>query len=141
MKNKAFSIIEIIFTLAIISIILIVAVPKMDNIFTNSYKTQIKTTITLIKEGIAKEKNKLLLANSLESLNSLDEGDENLFSRVLQTPILESKIQKGACWIRIGINSYKVFIDDTNGVTFTYNQDNYSFDCNYEEQLCKELTQ
>lgn len=140
MNYKAFSIIEIIFTLAIISILLIVAVPKMNDIFKSSYKTQIKSTITLIREGIVKEKNRLLLANSLETLHSLDDGDEKLFSKVLQTPILESTTQKGGNWIRIGVNSYKVFIDDTNEITFNYDPDTYSFDCDFNNELCKELT-
>lgn len=140
METKGFSIIEIIFVLAIISIILIVATPKMKNIFLNSYKTQIKSNITLIREGIAKEKNRLILANSMETLNSLDDGDENLFKKVLQTPILESQIPKGGNWMRVGLNSYKVFIDDSTEITFNYDPNSYSFDCDFNNKLCKELT-
>jgi len=135
MKQKAFSIIEIIFTLAIISIILVVALPKIDNILNSSKITQAKTTISLIREGITKEKNKLLLSNSLENLDSLDEGDENLFSKVLDTPIFEK-----TNWQRVETNSYKVSINETQSVIFTYDSTNYSFDCDYKEPLCKELT-
>jgi len=140
MRSKGFSIIEIIFILVIISIILVVAVPKMKNIFETSYKTQIKSTISFIREGIIKEKNRLLLANSMETLNSLDDGDEKLFSKVLQTPILESTTQKSGSWVRVGINSYKVFTGDTESIIFIYNPDSYSFDCDYVDELCKELT-
>ena len=138
--KKAFSIIEIIFTLAIISIILVVATPKVKNIFEKANTTQIKATISLIREGIVKEKNRLLLSNSLDKLYSLDDGDRNLFNKVLSTPIIEVDTPEANGWVRVSNNSYKVFIDDTQSIVFEYDPNTYSFDCNYEESLCKELT-
>ena len=138
--KKAFSIIEIIFTLAIISIILIVALPKANDIFEKANTTQIKAIISLIREGIVKEKNRLLLSNSLDKLYSLDNGDRNLFNKVLSTPIIEVDTPEANGWVRVSNNSYKVFIDDTQSIVFEYDPNTYSFDCNYEESLCKELT-
>jgi len=140
MKIKAFSIIEIIFILAIISIILVVALPKTKDIFAKANTTQIKTTIALIREGIVKEKNRLFLANSMENLHSLDDGDTNLFKKVLSTPIIEIDTPKANGWIRVSNNSYKIYLNDTESVVFNYDPNSYSFDCNFNEPLCKELT-
>lgn len=140
MIQKAFSIIEILFVIAVISIILIVALPKLNTIFNSAHKTQIKSTITLIREGIVKEKNKLLLANSLETLNTLDDGDEFLFTKVLATPIKESANTEANSWVRISSNNYKVYLDETTTVEFIYDPITYTFDCDFNEPLCKELT-
>lgn len=138
--KKSFSIIEILFVIAVISIILIVALPKVDNIFQSSHITQIKTTVTLIREGIVKEKNKLLLENSLEELDTLDNGDKYLFKNVLASPIIESTTLKANSWVRVATNSYKVYLDDTQSVLFTYNNETSSFDCDFDEPLCQEIT-
>lgn len=141
MRYKGFSIIEVIFTLAIISILLIVAVPQIDDLLKKSYKTQIKSTITLIRKGIVKEKNRLLLANSLDRLDSLDDGGENLFSKVLSVPVKESSTLKNNSWQRESQNSYKVYFNAHENIIFTFDPDTYSFDCNFNEPLCKELTE
>lgn len=141
MKTKAFSLIEIIFALAIISIILMVAVPKFQNILNSTHMNQIKTTIILIREGILRESNKLILKNDSSSLNSLDKDDINLFSKVLRTPVISSNKQKIDSWSKTSSNSYKVYINDTQSVTFTYDPQNHSFDCDFNDPNCKELSQ
>ncbi len=141
MRVKAFSVIEIIFVIAVISIILIVALPKVNAIFEKAHTTQIKSTVTLVREGIVKEKNKLLLANSLDSLSTLDEGDGYLFKKVLSSAVIETQTPKANSWVKVSNNSYKVYIDDTASVTFTYDPNSYTFDCDFDEPLCRELSE
>lgn len=141
MKNKAFSIIEIIFALAIISIILMVAVPKFQNTFNATSLSQIKTTIVLIREGILRESNKLILKNDMSSLETLDSDNTNLFSKVLRAPIISSNKQKINSWSKLSVNSYSVYINSDEKVTFYYDSSKLSFDCDYSDPNCKELSQ
>lgn len=141
MKKKAFTLIEIIFILVIISIILMVAVPKFQNTLTATNLNQIKTTIVLIREGILRESNKLILQNDLSKLNTLDSDSINLFSKVLRTPIISSDTQKINSWSKLSTTSYNVYINDKQKVTFTYDPLEQSFDCDFSDPNCKELSQ
>ncbi len=138
--KQAFSIIEIIFTIVVISIILMVAVPKFENTFQTTHMNQIKTTIVLIREGIVRENSKLILQNNTSSLNTLDNDDNYLFSKVLRTPVQSSKKQKINSWTKISSTSYRVYIDDTQSVIFNYDTTTQSFDCDFNEANCKELS-
>jgi prepilin-type N-terminal cleavage/methylation domain-containing protein len=139
--KQAFSLIEIIFTLAIVSIILMVAVPKFQDTLNATNLNQIKTTIILIREGILRESNRLILKNDASKLDSLDIDNSNLFSKVLRVPIISSDKHKINSWSKVATNSYAVYINDTQKVIFTFDPTKQSFDCDYDEDNCKELSQ
>jgi len=134
--KKAFSLIEIIFTLMIISIIVTVAVSKFDLALNSANLNKIKADIIQIRAGINLYKNKLILKNDSSSFTTLDENNSALFSRVLNTPIQASSKE----WTQTSPTKYTVFIDSENSVQFTFDSTNYTFTCNISNTHCKELS-
>lgn len=141
MIKRAFSLIEMIFTIVIISILLAVSIPKLGNILSSSKLIEIKSDIVLIREAIIKYKNKMILKNKPYDLDVLDTDQENLFSKILPSPIIASSEKKIGAWSKIGSNRYKIFIDNQNSVDFIYKSSDFSFDCDLKNIFCKELSQ
>lgn len=141
MIKRAFSLIEMIFTIVIISILLAVSIPKLGNILSSSKIIEIKSDIVLIREAILKYKNKMILKNEPYDLDVLDTDQENLFSKILPSPIIASGEKKIGAWSKIESNRYKIFIDNQNSVDFIYKSSDFSFDCDLKNIFCKELSQ
>ena len=141
MNKKGFSLIEIIFVLLVMSIIITLAVSKFDTAFDKTNITKIKSDIVQIREGINLYKNKMILKNESYTFKSLDENNSNdeLFSKVLKKPILSSEENKATSWHKISNNKYKVFLDATTSLEFIFDNVNYTFDCDIQNTLCKEL--
>jgi len=139
--KRAFSLIEMIFTIVIISILLAVSIPKLGNILSSSKIIEIKSDIVLIREAILKYKNKMILKNEPYDLDVLDTDQENLFSKILPSPIIASGEKKIGAWSKIESNRYKIFIDNQNSVDFIYKSSDFSFDCDLKNIFCKELSQ
>ena len=140
-NKKSFSLIEIIFTIAIISIILVVAIPKLNNSLQSANITKIKSDILLIREAINNYKNKMILQGQTNCLVTLDDNDEYLFCTILQNPIKASSEPKIGAWSKVSFDTYKVYLDNQNSVEFIYDNDDYSFECDSDNLLCQELTQ
>ena len=139
--TTAFSLIEIIFTIAIISIIAMVAVPKLRNTLSSANIVKIKSDITIIRNGLKEYKNKMILSNNSESLDSLETTQTLLFDKILTYPIIASNTNKSTSWNKISNEKYTVWIDSTVNVEFIYDKTNYTFDCDIDDNYCKELTQ
>ena len=60
---------------------------------------------------------------------------------LLQYPIISTSSEKKEIgkWIKVSDNNYKVFIDNQNAIEFVYDSSNGTFDCDYKEDLCKDL--
>lgn len=139
MDKKGFSLIEIIFVLLTITIIITVAVSKFDQALDNTNITKIKSDIVQIRAGINLYKNKMILKNETVSFDSLDDNDNLLFNRVLQTPILSSNENIAKAWSKISNTQYKVFLDNENALEFNFDTTKYTFDCDITNTFCKEL--
>lgn len=137
--KKGFSLIEIVFVLMIIAVIITTAVSKFDTAFNNTYLTKIKADILQIRAGIQKYKNKMILANSNQTLTTLDDNSLNLFNLVLENPIIASNEAKATSWSKASATSYNVFIDNSTQLLFTYDASNHTFDCDISNSICKEL--
>lgn len=140
-KIAAFSILEIIFVIAIISIIATVAIPKFSGEISKANLIKIKSDIILIRDGLQNYKKKMILSNNNTSLNSLDDNNEELFSKILSYPISSSVNKKAITWEKLSNEKYIIWIDSSNRLEFIYNKSNYTFDCNINKEYCKELTQ
>ena len=140
-NKKAFSLIEIVFTIAIISIILVIAVPKMNDTLQSANITKIKSDVLLIREAINNYKNKMILQGQTHCLPTLDDNNEYLFCTILENPIKASNEQKIGAWSKLSFDTYKVYLDNQNSVEFVYDNDDYSFECDSDNLLCQELTQ
>ena len=141
MKKSSFSLLEVIFVVAILSLMAVVALPKFGNSLDKANMIKIQSDITLIRNGINEYKNKMIMLNNEPSLETLDDSDVLLFGRILKNPVISSEIPKATFWSKISNNKYKVWIDTTNSLKFTYNKSEFTFDCNLNDQYCKELTQ
>lgn len=130
MRIKAFSLIEVIFIISIISIIFVVAVPKFGDNLTNANSLKIKNDILLIRNALVQNKNKQILA--LGSISNID------IDTIINSIVKLSSKNKIGEWNKISSNIYKVWIDKTNSLEFTYNISNNSFSCNETELYCKD---
>jgi len=139
MDKKAFSLIEIIFVLLIMSIIITLAVSKFDTALNSTNINKIKSDIVQIRAGINLYKNKLILQNEKTTFNTLDDNNEMLFNKVLQSPILASNKNSTKSWSKISNTKYKVYVSNTNFIEFTFDTQKYTFDCDIKNTLCKEL--
>jgi prepilin-type N-terminal cleavage/methylation domain-containing protein len=140
MNKKAFSLIELIFVIAIISVIVVVVLPNFKSTKDSANFIKIKSDILLIRNALIQYKNKIILSNSSNDLDSLDDG-ELLFSKILKNPIIPSVSHKSGEWIKQSDDKYTVFIDNENSLEFIYDKSNYTFDCDFSNNYCKELTQ
>ncbi|NQY92645.1 MAG: prepilin-type N-terminal cleavage/methylation domain-containing protein [Campylobacteraceae bacterium] len=150
--KKAFSLLEIIFVITLISIISIIAVPKLFLNITSASYVQIKSDIALIRSAIISNKNANIISGKGEAfITSLDESKinvayEKLFAGnerdiLLQYPLISTSNEKKELgkWIKTSNNNYKVFIDNKNAIEFIYDSNEGTFDCDYKEDLCKDL--
>ena len=136
--KKAFSLLEVIFTIVIIAIIISVAIPKVDNNIQKANILKLKSDISSIRKGIVEYNNRAILANKEEFLETLDNG-VFLFEKIINYSIVSSNQPAG--WEKISNIKYKAWISSEDFVIFRYNQSNGSFDCNLKEKFCKDLTQ
>ena len=137
--KKGFSLVEIIFVLLILAIITTVAVSKFETTLDKANISKIKSDVLQIRSAINLYKNKLILKNQNESLDTLDDNDKMLFNIILDTPIIASNETKTAQWSKLSTTKYKVYIDTSNFVEFQYDTSTSIFDCDIDIQLCKEL--
>ena len=139
MTKKAFSLLEIIFILIVISVITTIAVSKYATAITNASLTKIKSDVLQIRAGIKHTKNKMILKNSTNILNELEDSDEMLFNKILENPIISSSQPIAKAWSKISIYTYKVYITNKTFLKFNYDNEKYIFDCDISNELCKEL--
>jgi len=139
--KKAFSVLELIFVLTIISIVAIVSMPKILTILDSSKLIKIKSDISLIRAGINRVTTKYILKNDGSVLNTLDTDEKLLFNKVLKTPIVQNTTHSIGNWEKLSNTSYKVWLNSTQSLTFIYDVDTHSFDCDKDEDRCIEFSQ
>ena len=140
-KADAFSLIEIIFAVAIVSIIAIVAIPKLSTSLDKTNFIKIKSDILLIRDGLNRYKNKQILKGETSTLDSLDDNSNLLFNKILKYPIVSSSSKKISTWKKISDSSYTVWLDNETTLEFVYNKANYTFDCSKNDENCIEFSQ
>ncbi|MEA2049541.1 MAG: type II secretion system protein [Campylobacterota bacterium] len=138
---KSFSLLELIFAISLISILTVVAVSKIGSGLDKANIIKIKNDIALIREGLKSYEDKQIYSNKNHILTSLEDSDNFLFDKILTRPILASNKNVAASWSKLSNSSYKVWLNDTESLTFSYKSDDYTFDCDYNNDYCKELTQ
>ncbi len=146
---KAFTFIETLVVLLIISIIASVAVYKSFFSLEKAHLLQIKSDIALIRNAIIKKHNQsLLLGNVNRYPTKLDDAlsniaNEKLFDDVLDYPIFStSHTQKELSkWIKESKTIYSIYLTSSNSVSFNYDQNKGTFECDFQNKLCKELYQ
>ena len=139
--TKAFSLIELIFAIAIISIIAIVSLPKLGSSLDKTNLIKIKSDVAMIRESLYQYRDKQILQNQNILMDNLEQGNEVLFDKILQYPILNSSVAKSGNWSKISNSKYNVWITSEVGLEFDYDSSTFSFDCDFRDKYCEELTQ
>ena len=138
--KKAFSLLELIFTISIVAIIALVAIPKLSNSLEKTNILKFKSDIAAIREGLSIYKRSFILKGEpLSSLDSLD-IDEKLFKKVINYTILSSS--KSGSWEKLSNSKYKAWISSRDFVEFSYDKNYFLFDCDLKSsKYCLELLQ
>lgn len=142
--KKAFSILEIIIVIVIVSIILSFAVSKFDLINQNTNLTKLKADIALIQNGITNLKKQRVLQNNYDEVDKLDDAsimikDEKLFSKVLQYPVKSTNetLKQKAHWYKKSSKEYIFILNSSDEVLFEL--ENSVFSCIKPKKVCEEL--
>ena len=144
MKIKSFSLIEIIVVILLIAIITSFAIPKFTNMNYNANISTLKSQISLIQNGIVKNKNKNILLSNNQEITTLDDATlnssgEKLFSKIIDFPIISTNNTKkeSGMWAKISNNSYDFYLSSDKNISFSF--DDGKFLCKSSVELCKEI--
>ena len=150
--KKSFTLFEIVVVIILISIISIIAFPKLFLNITNSYYTKIKSDVALIRSAIVHNRNQNIISGKGEAyIQYLDNAQvnragEKLFvgindESMLKYPIISTSNQEHQIgkWIKTSANHYEVYISKYESIEFIYDSAKGIFDCDYNEELCKDL--
>ena len=118
-KDKAFSLIELIFIILIIAIIFSIFIPKIININQNNKLLKCKNDLNIINKNILIYKNNLLMKK--ENIN------------------FDISLYMDNSWEKISNTKFDFIFDDKNKISFLYNKNNFTFTCNKNKNLCKKV--
>ncbi|PLY07529.1 MAG: hypothetical protein C0625_04965 [Arcobacter sp.] len=143
MRKSAFTLLEIIIVVVIISILSIFVISKAQTSIDSSIKTKIKSDIALIRNSITKVKTKKILLKEGSSIllddANINEKNSKLFNVILAFPLMSTtkEMQEIGKWIKISSKDYMIYFDDKNNLEFSFEND--SFNCKSLLSLCKEF--
>ncbi|MBR8462154.1 prepilin-type N-terminal cleavage/methylation domain-containing protein [Campylobacter sp. faydin G-24] len=134
--QRAFSMLELIFVIIILSILVSIAMPKLLVTRDDATLTSAKTTITAIQSAITTAYNENLLKGSPHYPTKLENDGELLFSAILNVGVKDSGMGKSG-WHKTAQNSYTLIIAKQSA-NFTYSPTNGVFECS-SGALCERL--
>ncbi|TLP40507.1 prepilin-type N-terminal cleavage/methylation domain-containing protein [Arcobacter arenosus] len=141
--KKAFSFLEIIIVILIISIISTFLIIKTSSSLDFVNKTNINADIAQIRSSISKENSKNVLLNDTSILKlddaNIEEEKSLLFSNILDKPLISTNSLKKEIgkWIKTSSNKYKIYITNEEYLEFEFT--NNSFNCISSIELCKDF--
>lgn len=141
--KKAFSLIELIIVIVIVSAITSFLIGKYASSINSSAKATIKADIALINSSISKENSRRVLVGE-EKINYLDNAVTNqegleIFNNILQSGLLSTSLEKKELgkWIKTSSFNYKAYFTKDDFIEFKFQNDTFS--CVSELNLCKEF--
>lgn len=141
---KAFSLLELIIVILVISIVYSFSVSKFSFFDENKNLIKLKSDFVFIKYSLQNYKQKKLLLGKDENIDSLDnvailKKGEKLFSKILDKDIISSdNIEKKlGSWIKTSANTYEFLLTNSKVIKFRL-KDGF-FKCISDDKLCKEL--
>ena len=135
--SKGFSLIEVIFSIMIISILASIAIPKLINISSKTTLIKAKNDMLIIQNALNNYHNKNILKNTSIILESLDKN-KYLFSGILDKPFL-SKKNISSFWSKEANSIYHFWLTSNTSIKFIYDKNNYTFICDKNDTNCKEI--
>ena len=134
---KAFSLIELVFTILVIAIISSIALPKLFDTTSKTTLIKLKSDLALIQNGLKEYQNRHILKNGTISLETLDNG-VNLFENILQNQNFQNKQEVGF-WEKLSDDTYQFYLQKDKTIKFTYDKNNFTFSCDKNLKLCQEV--
>lgn len=149
--KKAFSLLEIIFVIAVLALLSSIALNSNFGFLTNANMTQTKAEIALIRSSLNSNKNRRIIQGltpypTLLDLAKNNTENEMLFAGTQEETLLTHPLmatttikKEAGKFAKISSTQYWVYIDKENYIEFVYDKDKGTFGCDYENALCKEL--
>jgi len=144
--KKAFTMVELLFVIVILSILAAVAIPKMGSTKTNAEIAKGKTDVATIRSAILTERQSQLIKGVNSFIPKLSDNDDLLFTgdgdgRELLTYGIASGTTTGK-WSKEDDTTYKFYVE-SDEVVFTYDPNNGKFTCDRADTttgtICKKL--
>ena len=142
--TKAFTLLEIILVIILISIVSTFAISKFTDLSTNTNMTKLKNDYTLIRNNISKFKSKQILLGNESNLISLDNAmddtkNEKLFTNILEYIILSTNTNEMEVgkWIKVSNSYYDYVLSSNQKISFVL--ENNQFICKSDSKTCQEL--
>jgi general secretion pathway protein G len=148
-SRQAFTMLELVFVVAIIGILSAVAIPRFAATRDDAVISKAKATVSSVRNAMATERQKRVLKGTFGSISSLHSGSTlifNAFDGNTSTPVLEYpplKCASGAqgCWqVVAGSPPQYQYVMPVSG-TVDFNISNNRFDCDISDSNCRLLTQ
>lgn len=141
--KSAFSLLELIVVILIISILVSFVFLNVNNSIDSSIKVKIKSEIALIRNSILKIKTKKILLGKNDTI-LLDESELNtnksqLFKNILDFPLVSTSSHDKVLgnWIKKTSTKYIIYIKKDTFLEFKL--ENNFFNCKSSVNLCKEF--
>lgn len=149
--KQAFSLLEIIFVLVIIALISSFALYNNGSFLKHSNMAKIKSDVALIRSAIASKVHQRVMKSNNEFPQVLDNAainkeDELLFLGVhgdtlLDYPMISTSSyeKKVGFWSKSTSTHYLVWINKQEALEFVYDKNKGTFECDFNNELCKEI--
>ena len=155
---KAFTLIELIFTIIIIGILASVAIPKFVNLTTHAKNSNIKSIVSSVHSSIENIHGKWVVDDeynwTMSDGTSLNEygypekldsgsGESDLFKYVLKIPVPSCGSKKSGCLEEWDDKRYRYFYTQDKILQFDYNATSGILECidgiGISEEECKKI--
>lgn len=153
-QMRGFTMIEMVFVIVILGILAAVAIPRLVATRDDAVLTKGQSQVSAIRSGIVLQKSKRMLEGTtpfiptaLDGVTTYNADNQRLFnfsdgnsSNILEYPIY-SKTNHDGSWVKTAANQYAFKLSNVaNAISFDYNTTTGSFECNQNDQNCKDLT-
>lgn len=150
-KRAAFSLIELVFIIVIISILTVVALPRLSTTRDDATLTQAKMTLMAVRNAISIEKQKRMLRNDFSDITQISSGygyhraifdsfdiEENE-ALVLNYALYACKTPNAkGCWVADSHTHYRYIMPIEGSVVFRLQHNRFT--CDESHTLCRELS-
>ena len=144
-SRYAFTMIELVFVIVILGILSSIAISKMAVTRDDAMITKGRSQVASIRNAIALAKSmKMMQGSGSLYPDTLDSSSEKLFdkandgTKLLDYPVYAKNAD--GHWTKKSTNVYTFHVLG-NGIDFTYNKNDGSFDCDHTNNICKKLTE
>lgn len=141
--KKAFTLLELILIVLVISIILAFALPKFSSFFYYSSFNKLKIDFTIIQNALNDKINSNILLQKDEYIENLDDAienkiDEKLFTKIIEKSFLSTSfsLRENDKWIKESNQKY-IYILNNKEVEFLFSEN--KFLCKKPEEICRRL--